>query len=110
MTRRAPGPSSVATIRVMNKLDGSALHTQLARVPQWRFDADSHAIERRFVFADFSEAFAFMTRVALAAEQRNHHPEWFNVYNRVDITFSTHDAGGLTERDVEFALLLDSWA
>jgi 4a-hydroxytetrahydrobiopterin dehydratase len=91
----------------MKKLDGPALQAQLARVPQWRFDADSHAIERRFVFADFNEAFAFMTRVALAAEQRNHHPEWFNVYNRVDITFSTHDAGGLTERDVEFALWVD---
>jgi 4a-hydroxytetrahydrobiopterin dehydratase len=94
----------------MKKLDGPALLTQLALVPQWRFDSDSHAIERRFVFADFNAAFAFMTRVALAAEQRNHHPEWFNVYNRVDVTFSTHDAGGLTERDIEFAQLLDSWS
>ena len=67
-------------------------------------------LAREFVFADFSEAFAFMTRVALAAEQRNHHPEWFNVYNRVDITFTTHDAGGLTERDIDFAQWVDGIA
>ncbi len=94
----------------MHKLDGTALQQQLARVPHWRFDDESHAIERRFVFADFNAAFAFMTRVALSAEQRNHHPEWFNVYNRVDITFTTHDAGGLTERDIEFALWVDQAA
>lgn len=94
----------------MHKLDGTELQEQLGRVPQWQFDEDVHAIERRFVFADFNAAFAFMTRVAMAAEQRNHHPEWFNVYNRVDITFSTHDAGGLTERDIEFALWVDEVA
>ena len=94
----------------MTKLDGPALHAQLAQVPHWRFDEDAHAIERRFAFKDFNEAFAFMTRVALAAEQRNHHPEWFNVYNRVDITFSTHDAGGLTEKDIDFALWVDAAA
>jgi 4a-hydroxytetrahydrobiopterin dehydratase len=94
----------------MNKLDGQALQAQLALVPQWRFDEESHAIERRFVFKDFNAAFGFMTRVALAAEQRNHHPEWFNVYNRVDITFTTHDAGGLTTRDIEFAQWVDEAA
>jgi len=87
----------------MKKLDGPALQHQLQRVPEWRFDEDTLSIERRFVFKDFNAAFGFMTRVALAAEQRNHHPEWFNVYNRVDITFTTHDAGGLTERDIDFA-------
>jgi len=94
----------------MNKLEGSALQQQLATVPGWRFDEESLSIERRFAFKDFNEAFAFMTRVALAAEQRNHHPEWFNVYNRVDITFTTHDAGGLTERDIDFAQWVDGIA
>jgi len=91
----------------MTRLEGTDLAEQLSQVPQWRFDDEAQAIERRFVFEDFSAAFAFMTRVALAAEQRNHHPEWFNVYNRVDITFTTHDAGGLTPRDIEFAQWVD---
>ena len=94
----------------MNKLEGSVLQQQLATVPGWRFDEESLSIERRFAFKDFNEAFAFMTRVALAAEQRNHHPEWFNVYNRVDITFTTHDAGGLTERDLALAAVADAAA
>ncbi len=94
----------------MNKLEGPALKAQLAKVPRWHFDADTLSIERRFVFKDFNEAFAFMTRVAMAAEVRNHHPEWFNVYNRVDITFTTHDAGGLTERDIDFAQWVDGIA
>ena len=94
----------------MKKLEGSALQQQLAHVPGWRFDEESLSIERRFAFKDFNEAFAFMTRVAMAAEQRNHHPEWFNVYNRVDITFTTHDAGGLTERDIDFAQWVDGIA
>lgn len=94
----------------MKKLDGQALQEQLAQVPQWRLDAQAQAISRRFVFRDFNEAFGFMARVALAAEQRNHHPEWFNVYNRVDITFTTHDAGGVTARDIGFAHWVDSVA
>jgi 4a-hydroxytetrahydrobiopterin dehydratase len=94
----------------MDKLDGQALQEQLAQVPQWRFDAQAQAISRRFVFKDFNEAFGFMARVALAAEQRNHHPEWFNVYNRVDITFTTHDAGGVTARDIGFARWVDAVA
>ena len=91
----------------MKRLDDATLASQLARIPLWHHDAESQTIERRLVFRDFAEAFAFMTRVALAAEQRNHHPEWFNVYNRVDITFTTHDAGGLTERDIAFAEWVD---
>lgn len=94
----------------MKKLQGSALQQQLALVPNWRIDKESLSIERRFAFKDFSVAFAFMTRVAMAAEQRNHHPQWFNVYNRVDITFTTHDAGGLTERDIDFAQWVDGIA
>ncbi len=66
------------------------------------------ALRRRLTFTDFSEAFAFMTRVALLAEKMNHHPEWTNVWNRVSVTLSTHDAGGLTERDVELARAMDA--
>lgn len=70
---------------------------------EWRHDAKRDAITRRFTFADFSAAFAFMTRVALLAEKFDHHPEWSNVYSRVDLTLTTHDAGGLSARDVAMA-------
>jgi 4a-hydroxytetrahydrobiopterin dehydratase len=72
-------------------------------LPDWDYDEARDAISRTFTFADFSEAFAFMTRVALLAEKANHHPEWSNVWNRVEITLTTHDAGGLSGRDVEMA-------
>ncbi len=75
----------------------------LRALPEWSPCRDGDAIERKFEFADFSEAFAFMTRVAMIAEKRDHHPEWFNVYNRVEITLTTHDAGGLSLRDVKMA-------
>ena len=65
------------------------------------------AIKRTFVFKDFGEAFAFMTRIALVAEQMNHHPEWSNVWNRVEVTLSTHDAGGVTELDLKLAEAMD---
>ena len=65
----------------------------------WQLRADGLAISRTFKFADFNEAFGFMARVALHAEKADHHPEWFNVYNRVEITLTTHDAGGLSSRD-----------
>lgn len=82
----------------------------LAALPQWSLAREGAAIERKFAFADFSEAFAFMTRVALLAEKRDHHPEWFNVYNRVEITLTTHDAGGLSLRDVKMARAIDALA
>jgi 4a-hydroxytetrahydrobiopterin dehydratase len=72
-------------------------------LPDWDYDEARDAITRSFVFTDFSEAFAFMTRVALLAEKADHHPEWSNVWNRVEITLTTHDAGGLSGRDVEMA-------
>lgn len=84
------------------------LQQALATVPQWRHDQARRAIVREFVFADFVQAFAFMTRVALEAERRNHHPDWSNVYNRVTIALTTHDAGGLTERDFELARAIDA--
>jgi len=82
----------------------------LAELPGWRLRADGLAIERSFRFADFAEAFGFMTRVAIHAEKADHHPEWFNVYNRVDITLTTHDAGGLSRRDVDLARAIGAMA
>ena len=80
----------------------------LARLPQWSLRGDGLAIVRELRFADFGEAFGFMTRVAIAAEKADHHPEWFNVYNRVEITLTTHDAGGLSARDVALAEAIDA--
>lgn len=94
----------------MPKLDGAALASALAQVPAWTFDARRHALGRTLRFADFNAAFGFMTRVALQAERRNHHPEWHNVYDRVEIVLTTHDAGGLTERDIELARWIDATA
>ena len=75
----------------------------LAGLPGWARAEGRSAIAKRFEFADFNAAWGFMCRVALAAERQNHHPEWFNVWNRVEITLSTHDAGGLSARDVRLA-------
>lgn len=82
----------------------------LASLPDWSLVANREAISRRFVFKDFGEAFAFMMRVALLAERMNHHPEWFNVWNKVDVTLATHDAGGLTKLDLDLAAAMDSYA
>jgi 4a-hydroxytetrahydrobiopterin dehydratase len=90
------------------RFDPAQARAQLAALPQWTFDESRGAIGRAFVFADFGQAFAFMTRVALAAEKADHHPEWSNVYNRVEITLTTHDAGGLTARDIALATLADA--
>jgi 4a-hydroxytetrahydrobiopterin dehydratase len=82
----------------------------LGRLLEWRYDLEAKAIRRAFVFADFSEAFAFMTRVALAAEKLDHHPDWSNVWNRVEIALTTHDTGGLTRRDLALARTIDRLA
>ena len=92
----------------MEKLTPDELQAALAVLPGWSRDATRDAIRRRFTFASFREAFAFMTEVALAAEKADHHPEWTNVYDRVDITLTTHDAGGLTRRDVALARIADA--
>ena len=78
-------------------------------LPDWDYDESRDAIARRFSFADFPQAFAFMTRVALVAERADHHPEWSNVYNRVDILLTTHDCGGLSQRDVMLAQTIDGF-
>ena len=92
------------------KLEGSARTTALKELSGWREVQGRDAISRKFEFKNFNEAFAFMTRVALMAEKMDHHPEWFNVYNRVDITLSTHDAGGVSMRDIKLAKLIDGAA
>ena len=91
-------------------LDESQRRQALSQLPGWETDEARDAIRRRFVFSDFSAAFAFMTRVALAAEQADHHPEWSNVWNRVDLLLTTHSAGGLTTKDVELAKRIDGFA
>ena len=80
----------------------------LSGLPSWSLRPDGLAIERELKFRDFGEAFAFMTRVALEAEKADHHPEWSNVYNRVNIVLTTHDAGGLSTRDVDMARAIDA--
>ena len=77
-------------------------------LPHWELDDDRDAITRSFRFADFPEAFAFMTRVALLAEKADHHPEWSNMWNRVEILLTTHDAGGLSARDIAMAHAIDA--
>ena len=88
-------------------LDPDALRLALAELPLWTLDAERSALTRRLRFASFAEAFGFMAQIAVIAESRNHHPEWFNVYNRVQVTLTTHDAGGLTMKDIELARTMD---
>ncbi|WP_295810795.1 4a-hydroxytetrahydrobiopterin dehydratase [uncultured Nitratireductor sp.] len=92
------------------KLDPASLEQALTTLEGWELAEDGDSIQRRFVFADFSEAFAFMTRSALAAEKLNHHPDWSNVYKTVDVMLSTHDAGGLTELDFKLAAAMNRFA
>lgn len=92
------------------KLTQAERKAALTELSGWTWDAERDAITRSFRFADFSAAFGFMTRVALAAEQADHHPEWTNVWNRVDVTLTTHDADGLTAKDVALAKKMDAIA
>jgi 4a-hydroxytetrahydrobiopterin dehydratase len=92
------------------KLTTSERDAALKELGSWKMVKDREAIQRSFKFKNFSEAWGFMARVALLAESQDHHPEWFNVYNKVDITLSTHDAGGLSARDVKLAKSIDSVA
>jgi len=89
------------------KLDPAQLPALLSQLPGWSLDPSASAISRHLEFADFNEAFAFMARVALMAERRDHHPDWSNAYNVVDVTLTTHDARGLTMKDIELARFID---
>lgn len=92
------------------RLAGESRTAALSSLSGWSLVEGRDAITKTYRFADFSEAFGFMTRVALAAEAMNHHPEWSNVWNRVTITLISHDADGLTERDIRLALACDRMA
>lgn len=91
----------------MTPLDAAALPPLLAGLPGWTHHTDRGAISRSFRFASFAEAFGFMAQMATVSERLDHHPAWCNVYNRVDITLTTHDANGLTERDITWARAAD---
>ena len=93
---------------MVEKLDAAARAGLAAELPEWRLVEGRDALTRHFRFQDFSAAWGFMSRVALLAEAQDHHPEWSNVYNRVEITLTTHDAGGLSARDVKLARSIDA--
>ncbi|MFQ5535073.1 MAG: 4a-hydroxytetrahydrobiopterin dehydratase [Sphingomonadales bacterium] len=91
-------------------LTGKARREALSELDGWAEHPDRDAITKTFSFKNFNAAFGFMTRTALMAEKMNHHPEWFNVYRTVDVTLATHDAGGLTARDIRLAHAMDGYA
>ena len=92
------------------KLSGAERDAVVSGLAGWSEVDGRDAIQKSFKFKDFNEAFGFMTRVALVAEKMDHHPEWFNVYNRVEVTLSTHDAGGVTKKDIALAEAMDAFA
>ena len=95
---------------MVDKLIGAARAAAIAGLAGWREVEGRDAIAKTFRFKSFNQAWGFMSRVALKAERMNHHPEWFNVYNKVEVTLATHDAGGLTELDIELARFMDKAA
>jgi 4a-hydroxytetrahydrobiopterin dehydratase len=115
-----PGNVQFARLMIENPQQGSLTMTQklaaherqsvLAKLSGWSDVKGRDAITKKFVFQDFNQAFGFMTRAALVAEKMDHHPEWFNVYKNVEVTLSTHDAGGVTELDVKLAQAMDKLA
>jgi 4a-hydroxytetrahydrobiopterin dehydratase len=92
------------------KLDAGAIAAGLDKLEGWTVADNGNAIRKTFKFKNFRKAFAFMTEMAITAEKMNHHPEWFNVYNRVEVTLTTHDAGGVTELDLKLAGAMDAAA
>ena len=95
---------------MVSKLSPEEIKSELSKLKNWSLSDDSNSVVKNFKFNDFNEAWAFMNRVALLAEKMDHHPEWFNVYNRVDVTLTTHDANGISERDIKMASAMDSYA
>lgn len=94
----------------VRELDEGERAAALGSLNGWSYDAEARGIRRTFRFADFAEAFGFMSRVAILAEKADHHPEWFNVYNRVEILLTTHDANGLSVRDIDLATAINGFA
>jgi 4a-hydroxytetrahydrobiopterin dehydratase len=92
------------------KLAGPAREEALSALPHWQEVGGRDAIARGYEFRNFSQAFGWMTRVALVAEKMDHHPEWSNVYKSVSVTLATHDAGGVTELDIKLAIAMDKLA
>lgn len=95
---------------MVDKLPETEIENAIRELTGWERVEGRDAIRKSFKFKNFSQAWAFMSRVALLAEKMNHHPEWFNVWNRVDVTLSTHDAGGLSELDFKMATRMDQYA
>ena len=93
-----------------SKLSETDRAQSLQGLPGWDYSAGEAAIKKTYKFSDFSEAWAFMTRAALLAEKIDHHPEWFNVYNRVEVKLTTHDADGVTGLDIEMATAMESFS
>lgn len=93
-----------------SRLSADEKARELVTLPDWRLIDGRDAISRQFVFADFNEAFGWMSRIALAAEKMDHHPEWCNAWNRVEVVLTTHDAGGVTGKDIALARLMDDYA
>ncbi len=91
----------------MAKLQGDDLEKALAKLPNWVRIEERDGIARRFKFSSFVQAFGFMSQVAILAEKHNHHPEWSNIYSEVDIFLTTHDEGGLSQKDIDLALAID---
>lgn len=91
----------------MQSLEPYELQEAMARLPHWTHDPERAALVRSFIFPDFPEAFAFMTQMAILSEKQDHHPEWFNVHRRVDVTLTTHDAEGVSARDIAWARVAD---
>lgn len=92
------------------RLSEQEINLAIGSLDGWTLVAEREAIQKSFKFANFNQAFAFMTRVALKAEKMDHHPEWFNVYNRVDVTLATHDVNGLSGKDIDLATFMNKIA
>jgi 4a-hydroxytetrahydrobiopterin dehydratase len=92
----------------MRKFSGAELQDALNTIPGW--SVVNAKLHKEYKFADFIHAFGFMATAALAIEKMDHHPEWFNVYNKVDVTLATHDAGGVTQKDIDLATAMDGYA
>lgn len=94
---------------MVSKLSSEEIKRELSKLKDWSLSDDSNSIVKNFKFNDFNDAWGFMNRVALLAEKMDHHPEWFNVYNRVEVTLTTHDADGVSERDIKMASAMNSY-